>query len=106
MRVAAPYYDDPVYIEALAALDRRRSSPSSAFEPEIILASFHGMPEDYVRKGDPYRAALRRDDAAVARAARLRREQADADVPVALRPRQMARARHRPDRQGAGASAA
>ena len=39
----------------------RRSRPRCAtelgklaFQPEIILASFHGMPEEYVRKGDPY----------------------------------------------------
>ena len=25
-----------------------------AFKPEVIVASFHGMPEDYVAKGDPY----------------------------------------------------
>ena len=25
-----------------------------AFKPEVILASFHGLPEDYFRKGDPY----------------------------------------------------
>ena len=37
----------------------------------MILASFHGMPKDYVDKGDPYYAPLRRDHAAAARAARL-----------------------------------
>ena len=25
-----------------------------AFKPEVILASFHGLPEEYFRKGDPY----------------------------------------------------
>jgi ferrochelatase len=24
------------------------------FKPEVIVASFHGIPEDYVAKGDPY----------------------------------------------------
>jgi ferrochelatase len=24
------------------------------FEPEVILASFHGLPQDYVDQGDPY----------------------------------------------------
>jgi len=24
------------------------------FEPEVILTSFHGMPKDYLLKGDPY----------------------------------------------------
>ena len=26
------------------------------FTPDVIIASFHGMPTDYVRKGDPYEA--------------------------------------------------
>jgi len=55
VRMAPPYYDDRVYIEALA------SSTSAAlsrlgFEPEVILASFHGIPKAYVDKGDPYYA--------------------------------------------------
>jgi ferrochelatase len=53
LRTVPPYPEDPVYIAALvhsikahlAALD---------FEPEAILASFHGMPQDYIDKGDPY----------------------------------------------------
>ena len=53
VRVAAPYYDDPVYIEALASSTRGELG-KLAFQPEVILASFHGMPEEYVRKGDPY----------------------------------------------------
>lgn len=53
LRIAAPYYDDPVYIEALAA------STSAAlaeldFAPEKILASFHGIPQSFVDNGDPY----------------------------------------------------
>jgi len=53
VRFAAPYYDDPVYIEALAASTTAELA-KLAFVPEVILASFHGMPEDYIRKGDPY----------------------------------------------------
>ncbi len=55
LRVAPPYYDDPVYIEAVAA-SLTSSLAKLSFKPEVILASFHGMPEDYVAKGDPYRA--------------------------------------------------
>jgi ferrochelatase len=53
LRVAAPYYDDPVYIDALAASvrDELKKLP---FKPEVILASFHGIPKDYSDKGDPY----------------------------------------------------
>jgi ferrochelatase len=53
VRVAAPYYDDKVYIDALASSMRAELGKLS-FTPDIILASYHGMPEEYVRKGDPY----------------------------------------------------
>jgi ferrochelatase len=53
LRVAAPYYDEPVYIEALAATTTAELA-KLPFEPDLILASFHGMPEAYIRKGDPY----------------------------------------------------
>ena len=55
IRVAPPWYDDPVYIEALAS-SVEAALAKLPFAPEVILASFHGMPEDYVAKGDPYRA--------------------------------------------------
>lgn len=53
VRVAPSYHDDPAYIDALA----RSMSASLAkldFEPERIIATFHGMPESYLQKGDPY----------------------------------------------------
>ncbi|MBV9261116.1 MAG: ferrochelatase [Pseudolabrys sp.] len=53
LRVAPAYFDDPVYIDALAAslnAELRRLP----FKPEKIIASFHGMPEEYRDKGDPY----------------------------------------------------
>lgn len=53
LRIAAPYYDDPVYIDALAA-SLNEHLRSLSFAPEIILASFHGIPKDYADKGDPY----------------------------------------------------
>jgi ferrochelatase len=54
LRVATPYYDDPVYIDALACSLERELAKLS-FTPEIILASFHGVPKDYITLGDPYR---------------------------------------------------
>jgi ferrochelatase len=54
LRVAPPYYDDPHYIGALAQSIRTHLA-SLSFEPEVIVASFHGMPKAYVDKGDPYR---------------------------------------------------
>jgi protoporphyrin/coproporphyrin ferrochelatase len=53
LRVTPPYYDDPTYIEALAASISAHLK-ALAFQPEVIVASFHGMPKKYVEKGDPY----------------------------------------------------
>jgi protoporphyrin/coproporphyrin ferrochelatase len=53
IRILPPYYDDPHYIEALASsLDVELKALS--FAPDVIVASYHGMPKDYVAKGDPY----------------------------------------------------
>jgi ferrochelatase len=55
LRVTPPYYDDPDYIEALAAsIDAHLKT--LPFQPEIIVASFHGMPQKYIDQGDPYYA--------------------------------------------------
>jgi protoporphyrin/coproporphyrin ferrochelatase len=53
VRIAPAYFDEPVYIEALAASVEENLAKLS-FKPEVIIASFHGMPEEYLRKGDPY----------------------------------------------------
>jgi ferrochelatase len=53
VRVAPPYYDDPVYIDALARSMKTELAKLS-FEPEVVLVSFHGVPKEYLIKGDPY----------------------------------------------------
>ncbi len=53
LRSVPPYYDDPVYIEALAR-SVRDGLAGLDFAPEIILVSFHGIPKSYVDAGDPY----------------------------------------------------
>jgi ferrochelatase len=53
IRVVPPYFRDPAYIEALAK-STRESLAALDFEPELVLASFHGLPQDYADKGDPY----------------------------------------------------
>ena len=52
-RTVAEYFDQPAYIDALAqsvervyaGLDRR---------PDVLVASYHGMPKRYLMSGDPY----------------------------------------------------
>jgi ferrochelatase len=53
IRVVPPYYEDPAYIDAIAASIRDHLA-SIDFEPEALVASFHGMPQKYLELGDPY----------------------------------------------------
>ena len=55
VRFTPPYYDEPSYIDALAVSIERHLA-SLSYKPEIIMASFHGMPKSYIDKGDPYQA--------------------------------------------------
>jgi ferrochelatase len=53
IRVLPPYHDDPVYIDAVAS-SIKAGLAKLPFVPEMVLASFHGMPQEYLAKGDPY----------------------------------------------------
>jgi len=53
IRTLPPYYDDPLYIEAVAA-NLKRQLEGVDFEPERLLLSFHGMPQRTRELGDPY----------------------------------------------------
>jgi protoporphyrin/coproporphyrin ferrochelatase len=55
LRFAPPYYNDPVYIEALVS-SMAAELAKLPWQPDVILASFHGIPKEYVDKGDPYQA--------------------------------------------------
>lgn len=53
LRTLPAYHDDPAYISALAtSLDAGLAALD--FEPDAIVASFHGMPERTLHLGDPY----------------------------------------------------
>ncbi|MYZ50178.1 ferrochelatase [Propylenella binzhouense] len=53
IRTVPPYYDEPVYIDALAESIERKLADLD-FEPEVVIASYHGIPQSYFRNGDPY----------------------------------------------------
>ena len=53
LRTVPPYYDEPVYIDALAESIEAHLAGLD-FEPEVVLASYHGLPHSYLEKGDPY----------------------------------------------------
>ena len=53
VRTVPPYFDNPAHIEALAiSLDKHLKSLH--WTPDLILASFHGLPKSYFMAGDPY----------------------------------------------------
>jgi ferrochelatase len=53
LRTVPPYHDDPVYIAALANSVTSHLATLD-WEPEALLASFHGIPQSYFEQGDPY----------------------------------------------------
>jgi protoporphyrin/coproporphyrin ferrochelatase len=53
IRVAPPWHGEPVYIEAVASTLQAEIA-RLPFKPDVILASFHGIPKDYFLRGDPY----------------------------------------------------
>ncbi|QKG72409.1 ferrochelatase [Erythrobacter mangrovi] len=53
LRTLPAYHDDPLHVDALAA-DLSRQLDALDFEPEVLLLSFHGMPERTLHLGDPY----------------------------------------------------
>ncbi len=53
LRTVPPYHDDPAYIDALAVSIEKHLATLD-WEPERVLASFHGIPKSYFEKGDPY----------------------------------------------------
>ena len=79
LRTLPPYYDDAIYIGALAA-NLKRQVTALDFEPERLLLSFHGMPRRTLELGDPYHCHCRKT-------ARLVSEALDREVDVAFQSR-------------------
>jgi protoporphyrin/coproporphyrin ferrochelatase len=53
IRTVPPYFDTDAYITALA--DSIASGVAGLdFEPDLVITSYHGMPQSYLEKGDPY----------------------------------------------------
>lgn len=53
LRFLPPYHDDAAYLGALKA-SIETSLAALDFTPDVLLASFHGMPERTLQLGDPY----------------------------------------------------
>jgi ferrochelatase len=52
-RSVPPYFDHPAYIDALAK-NLKQYIKDLSWKPDMILASFHGLPREYLTRGDPY----------------------------------------------------
>lgn len=72
LRTLPPYYQDPAYIDALA-VSVKQALTALDFEPQAIIASFHGMPQRTLELGDPYHCHCRKT-------ARLLAEALDRDL--------------------------
>ncbi|HEX8214106.1 MAG TPA: ferrochelatase [Allosphingosinicella sp.] len=59
VRTLPPYHDDPAYIAALRE-SVEQSLAGLDFQPDAIIASFHGMPERTLQLGDPYHCHCRK----------------------------------------------
>lgn len=53
VRVVPPYYDHPAYLDAVEATIRDDLA-KLPWEPEHFVVSFHGIPQKYAQRGDPY----------------------------------------------------
>ena len=53
VRTVSAYFDHPAYIEALAQ-SVERVWEAAVEKPELLVCSYHGMPQRYLMEGDPY----------------------------------------------------
>ncbi len=53
IRTVPPYFDHPAYIAAVSK-SLTNYMAQLAWKPDRILVSFHGLPREYLDKGDPY----------------------------------------------------
>jgi protoporphyrin/coproporphyrin ferrochelatase len=73
LRFVNDYHDDPGYIAALADSLRRHWAQQG--RGDKLLMSFHGIPESYSRKGDPYHGQCHVTARLLAEALQLRPEE-------------------------------
>ena len=53
VRTVEPYYENPLYIDALARSVEEAYSKMDE-RPDVLVASYHGVPKRYLMEGDPY----------------------------------------------------
>lgn len=73
LRLLNQYYDDPGYIQALAASVKGFQARHG--EPDMLVLSYHGLPQRYADAGDPYPLQCEATSAALARTLGLNDDQ-------------------------------
>ncbi len=74
LQIIPHYESEPLYIKAITkSLDKKISQLS--WKPDIIVASYHGIPKKYFEKGDPYHCYCQKTT-------RLIKENFNSDVPI------------------------
>ena len=53
LQIIPHYESEPLYIDALANSLNKKISELS-WKPDLVIASYHGIPQKYFEKGDPY----------------------------------------------------
>ena len=74
LQIIPHYESEPLYIKALVkSLDEKISKLS--WKPDLIIASYHGIPKKYFEKGDPYHCYCQKTS-------RLIKESFSSDIPI------------------------
>src|SRR5205085_7616840 len=62
VRLVPPYCDHAAYLDAVATIIQEHLAKLSQ-PPEHFVLSFHGLPQKYVERGDPYASQVQRTTA-------------------------------------------
>lgn len=73
LRIVPPYYNHPAYLEAMVTVIRQ-DWQRLEHEPEHVVFSYHGIPQKYAQRGDPYAQQVVRTTWELVRRLRLPRQ--------------------------------
>lgn len=86
LRTLPAYHDDAAYIDALET-DITRQLSVLEFAPEVLLLSFHGMPQRTLELGDPYHCQCRKTARLLSERLAARTEYADLRIETTFQSR-------------------
>ena len=79
-RIVEPYFEDTAYIDALAQSIEVAYAKADK-KPEVLVCSYHGVPQRYLMEGDPYHCQCQKNDAFAERAPWLGRHPDHHNIP-------------------------